>query len=122
MRPTFDARDADILAARLTLLNAVPGPRVGDYVEFADGATRRISYNWGDGLQTSDGGSFYLGEGFASFSGSLYGCVPPESLTRTDETRPGRVWFFHHGYSGAGMGVDSEPLFRVYRCSLPAPH
>ncbi len=131
MRPVFDERDAEIRAQRLAAFDKLKGPRCGDYIEFANGVTRRVSYLWRDitpeGVQTSAGGSWYLGTGwtedeaYVTFSGSLYRSVPPESLTLTDEKRDGSVWFFHHNRSQAHNGVHTEIPFRVFRCSLPAP-
>jgi hypothetical protein len=40
----LDDRDKAILAARVAAFDSTEGPRVGDYVRFADGVTRRISY------------------------------------------------------------------------------
>jgi hypothetical protein len=54
-------------------------------------------------------------------SGSLFVSVPLGTLTRTDETRPGWVWIFHHDYHTAGGGIDTQIPFRVYRCSENAP-
>jgi len=117
---TLDTRDAAILAERVTTLDKQTGPRVGDYVRFADGTVRRISYDWGDSLQTSAGGSYYLGNGYVSMSGSLYSGVPAETLTDTGERKDGRVWFFHHDYHTAGGGIDVVTSFRVYACTLEA--
>lgn len=123
--PKYDERDRAIVASRTALLDEVPGPREGDYVRFADGTERRVSHvwpaDWGSNtIQTSDGGSWYLGNGYCSFSGSLYTGVPPESLTLTDETRAGSVWIFHHDYACAGNGVPVSIPFRVYQCSHEA--
>lgn len=122
MRPTFDERDAAILARNMASFDAVDGPRVGDFVRHSCGTLRRFSHAWDDAIQTADerGGSFYLGDGYTSFSGSLYRGVPRDSLTPTDEKRQGRVWFFHHGFAQAHSGVDAYPEFRVWACSLPA--
>lgn len=118
----LDPQDQKILEERQAALDQKSGPRVGDWVEFADGVTRRISYLWPEGVQTSDGGSFYLDRGSVSMSGSLYPTVPRESLTRTERSRPGSAWFFHHDYSAAGNSVEVSFPFRVYGCDLPAPH
>ncbi len=128
-RPTFDDRDQVILDRNMRSLDLIEHPRVGDYVRFVDGIERRISHVHafaGDPVsertyQTSDGGSWYLGDGFCSFSGSLYNSVPHSSLMLTGAIKTGRVWFFHHDYPGANLGVDSTPIFRVYTCNLPAP-
>lgn len=91
----LDDRDTTILADRVTLLNAQPGPRRGDFVRFRNGHTRRVASVWrnSDGIpvsiQTCDDGSFYLGDGYTSMSGSLFAGVKPETLTRADETREG---------------------------------
>ncbi len=130
MRPTFDARDAEIRATRLAAFDKLTGPRCGDYVHFACGTVRRVSHVWDIdpvGVQTSAGGSWYLGAGWTpdeahvSFSGSLCRSVPLDSLTLTPETRDGLVWFFHHGFAERDNGVDTTIPFRVYTCNLPAP-
>jgi hypothetical protein len=123
----LDARDTEILAQRIYAFEQVTGPRVGDYVRFADDVTRRISYIWRDehdqafNVQTSDGGSFYLGNGYVSFSGGLYDGVEPSSLSGGDRKMLGSVWFFHHDQHMAHNGVDAEIPFRLYRCSEVAP-
>jgi hypothetical protein len=125
----LDDRDAAIVAERMARLNARPGPRVGDFVHFADGVERRVSHywqaepdidGWRAGVQTSDGGSWHLGSEGCSFSGSLYPLVPLETLTQTEETREGSAWIFHHDYACAGNGVDFRVPFRVFECSRPA--
>lgn len=123
-----DTRNAEIVARRMAMLDAREGPRVGDFVRFADGTLRRCSYHWSDdagwdgGMQTSDHGSYYLGEGYVSMSGSLHPCVPTDSLKQTDETHAGAVWIFHHDIRRAGGAVHFELPFRVFDCDLPAPN
>lgn len=124
----LDERDAAIYRERFHALYRAPGPRVGDFVDFADGVTRRISFitppEWlpeCDSVQTSDDGSFYLGHGYASFSGALYPGVPHGSLEYTTEHRRGPAWFFHHDHHRASNGVDVDLDWRVFRCSLEAP-
>jgi len=123
----LDERDSAILAERVASIDALDGPRVGDYVRFADGIERRASFvtpkEWlpdVDSVQTSYGGSWHLGDGYTNFSGSLYMGVPRSSLTLTDEVKDGAVWFFHHDYWQAGNGVDVLVPFRVYECDLAA--
>jgi hypothetical protein len=133
--PTFDNEDLVILANRVILLDADERPRVGDFVRFlgqppegkdAD-IIRRISHIWDyEGcedprVQTSDGGSYYLGDGYVSMSGSLYTPVPQSSLKRTVFKRKGSVWFFHHDFATGHNGVNAEIDFRLYDCKLPAP-
>jgi hypothetical protein len=123
----LDKKDQEILAARVAAFDPTEGPRVGDYVEFADGIIRLISHVWADdaewrgGVQTSDGGSFYLGDGYMSFSGGLYMSVPHESLTLTEDTRETRVWFFHHDYHTAHNGIDALITMRVWKSTATAP-
>lgn len=117
-----EVADAAMVAERMATLDAIEGIRVGDWVRFADGTMRRVSHHWGEeyGVQTSDGGSFYLGDGYVSFSGSLHPTVPLDSLTPTDEMADGWVWVFHHDMHRAHNGVDVLVPFRVFTCSLEA--
>lgn len=125
MRPTFDERDAKIRERNLASWNHIPSPRVGDFVRFADGETLRISYvyDWLDvpAFQVSRGGSWHLGDGYCSFSGALLRSTPLSTLTLTDETRDGLVWFFHHDYPQAHHGVDTHVPCRVYVCTENTP-
>ena len=126
-RPELDDRDRAIVTRRLAAFDEEPDVRIGDYVDFADGVTRRVSHvyprEWGDdyGVQTSDGGSFYLDDGFVSFSGSLHRPVPHQTLTLSEQRRPGHVWIFHHDWPERDNGVYDEIPFRVYACSEEAP-
>jgi hypothetical protein len=119
----LDQRDQDIFAQRVAALDRIDRPRVGDFVVFTDGVRRRIAYRWPDGdVQTCHPcASFYLGDGYVSMSGNLYRSVPADTLSLTEETAEGGVWFFHHNYATAGGGVQATHRFRVWRCSLDAP-
>jgi len=125
MKP-LDQRNTEIRDARAKLLmhNCI---NVGDFVRFTDGTTRRVSYIWRDeeerlfGIQTSDSGSFYLSDGYVSFSGSLKRSVPYESLEDTGDTHDGEVWFFDHDWHRAHAGVPCMVKFRVWHCSQEAP-
>jgi hypothetical protein len=91
-------------------------PRVGDFVIMPNGAIERCAHGWDDGMQTCMGGSFHiLGSGNASMSGSLNGAQLWEYFTPTEETKPGRFWFFSHNIAGAGRGVDLYLPCRVYK-------
>lgn len=113
-------RDEEILAARRAALDEVTGPRIGDYVVFTDGVTRRFAHDWGtdNGIQTCDGGSFYLGDGYVSMSGSLYGKIPHSSLTLTEQVHDGSVWFFHEDWAKAHNAVHVKIPFRIYTTTL----
>ena len=121
----LDERDQEIYRERQLGLDNRRHADVGDWVEFANGVTRRISHVWRfepTTAQTSDGGSYYLGnDGSVSFSGSLYRGVDIKTLTFTGEFRPASVWFFHHNWMEAHNGVDVMADFRVYRSTADAP-
>jgi hypothetical protein len=117
----LDDRDQAILSARVAAFDPTEGPREGDYVDFADGVTRWISYVWPNDVQTSDDGSFYLGDGYMSFSGALYMPVPTKTLTLTETTREASAWFFHHDHRTAHNGVDVRVSMRVWISSAKAP-
>jgi hypothetical protein len=125
MTTALDEQDQAILTKRITSLQAITTPTVGDFVRFTDGIERRISHVWDFGddssqAQTSDGGSYYLGDGYVSFSGGLYLGVPLTTLTDTGERKDGAVWFFHHDRWTAHNGIDVSAPFRVWTCSREA--
>jgi hypothetical protein len=121
MRPEFDARDAGILAEREQLFNQNQGPRVGDFLRVPDGVLR-FTHDWGDSIQTTVGakhpcygdGSFYLSDGYASFSGSLDPAIDKTKLRDTGETLEGSFWFFHHNQACAENGVYFKLPCRVF--------
>jgi len=84
----------------------------------------RITYIWRDEhnkiLCIQDGGAeyggFYLGDGYASYSGGLEsGIKSPFKLKLLRKRRKGRIWFFDGDIWGADRGVYFEVPFRVYR-------
>lgn len=113
---TLDRRDQEILAECMKAREAIAGPRMGDYVLFPTGELERFSHNWGDELQTSPSGSFFLhASGEGGFSGGLNPSTPANKLSlMISKTLPGTFWFFHHGFAGAGRGVYFEIPCRVY--------
>ena len=114
-----DSRDQAILEERRQAYDAKTGPMVGDWVRFRDGSLHRFSHNWGDSLQTSPGGSWYLGpDGFAGFSGALDPGIPLSALQLTEEQLPARFWFFHHGFWQAHSAVHATMPVRVYSTRL----
>jgi hypothetical protein len=124
MRPQFDERDEEILRAREAIFNRVAGPRVGDFLRTADGVLR-FTHDWGDSIQTTvrakhpcyGDASFYLSDGYASFSGSLDPAIDKKILIDTGETMPGSFWFFHHDHAGAERGVSCSMICRVFEIS-----
>ena len=112
---TPDDRDKQIAISRLKSFDCDPTPRVGDFVIMPDGSYERFSYDWYDIIQTCFSGSFYLGDGYASMSGSLNSGIPYDQLEITLEQKPGRFWFFHHDIAYAHNSVGITALCRVYR-------
>ncbi len=118
MQISFDSEDGTIAIARLAAWNEREGPRVGDWINMRDGTRRRFTHDWGDGLQTTTPqfglGSFYLGDGYADYSGALDPTVMRENIEATSEISPGDFWFFHHNFWGAGRAVNVELSCRVF--------
>lgn len=114
----LDERNTEIAAETLAAWEARPAgiPRVGDFVLMPGGQMQRCAHAWDDGMQTCDGGSFYINrDGRANMSGTLRPQQLWEYFQRTDELKPGRFWFFSHGRAGAGRGVDFWLPCRVFR-------
>ncbi|WP_396908699.1 hypothetical protein [Mycolicibacterium sp.] len=119
---TADERDLELLNERQARRRGIANPLEGDYIEFADGATRRARYVDEDVVQTSAGGSWHLAVGGSgSFSGALYPSVPRDTLHDTKTTRPGPFWFFHHDWRRANNAVYALVNVRVWSCSESAP-
>ena len=110
-----DDRDQKIAEERIKSFNAREGPRVGDFVILPDGHYQRFAHEWPDQMQTCDCGSFHLGEGYVSMSGSLDPGYKKDKLELTGEIHIGRFWFFHHGYMTAHNGIGLEMTCRTYR-------
>jgi len=98
------------------------GVRVGDFVKDKDGKVYRIAYIWRDehnkpfAWQTEDGsGSFYLGNGYMSMSGSLNSGFQEGSEFKQIGTKMGSCWVFDNDFAGAGRGVDTNAKFRLFR-------
>ena len=114
--PTLDERDDTLIENRRQAYESRPAtlPRVGEYVRMLDGTLQRFSYIWPDGAQTSHGGSWYLGNGGSSFSGSLNPIVPFERLRLTNGRKGARFWVFHHDQWTAHNGVDFTIPVRIW--------
>lgn len=111
-----DDDDIEIAGWRSAARDRRDGPRVGDFIDLADGRTLRFSHVWDNGLQVSKGGSFYLSpEGLVSFSGGLEPPVLREDIIPVCEMRPGHFWFFHHDHHRAYNAVGVRLACRVYR-------
>lgn len=108
MKDTFT-----IVEERMAEYNKIEGPRVGDYLRIGE-KYYRFSHDWTDRLQYSEGGSFYLGDGYISFSGGLEPPLPKLDLKNTGELRLGVIWVFKNNEWAAGNGVNFERKFRVF--------
>ena len=108
-----------ILAERLAEFNAIPGPRVGDFLALPFihkrlGDYTRLTHDWGDTVQTGGmNGSYYLG-GCLSYSGGLDRGIKRSDIGEQLGTRDGSLWFFDQGISGAGRGVNFKAPMRVF--------
>ena len=110
-----DDRDGEIAVDRGTERDSRRGPRVGDFILWPDGRLHRFSHDWGDKIQTSAGGSFYLQEGGGvSFSGGLDPGIDKKDMAELGH-RYGHFWIFHHDHWGASRGVGVGLLCRVYK-------
>lgn len=116
-----DERDKKIILDRSAIMLNKTSPSVGDVVIFSDGTRRRISYNWGDCVQTSDHGNFYLGREFTSFSGSLCKTIPIGLLTKTNKKQLDKCWFFHHDQHEAHNDVTVKILWKVWKANCLPP-
>lgn len=107
-----------ILNTRMNTYNQITGPRVGDWIRESNGRMTRGTHDWGNGSIMQHGGGefgrFYLGDGYLSYSGGLDIGIKKADLIRTNEVKPGKVWFFKRDYPMAGNGIDYMVDFRVY--------
>lgn len=114
-RPTFDAKDNEILDGKVAARRKLAGPLVGDYVRMPNGDLERFSHDWGRDIQTTSGGSFFLHHGgTAEFSGGLNPAVLKSRIKDTGETKPAWFWFFHHDVVQAHNGVHFQVDVPVY--------
>lgn len=123
---TPDEQDSDLLTERVCKWDKRSGPRVGDYIVFADGITHRFSHDHGKewGIQTSPiGGSFYMTpSGHSSYSGGLQPAIKHDELENTGKRRLGAVWFFHHEHATASNAVMAKIPCRVFKTSANSDH
>lgn len=112
----------EILENRVALYNQRSGARVGDYLQLPHGELTRFTHDWGDSIQTggSDGGSYYIGNGYLSYSGGLDSGVQKKDIRKTNKTKSGSVWFFDGDVSGANRGVYFNVEFRIFKLKKDA--
>lgn len=103
-----------ILQERTVTYSLKQGPRVGDFLRLPHGEYVRFTHIWDEHIQTYYNGSFYLGNGYISYSGSLDHGIKKSDILPTTETKEGGVWFFDKDMQRAGGGVDYKITFRVF--------
>ena len=92
-------------------------PVLGDYLILPGKSLRRVAHIWGDTqmqLASEGFGSFYLGDGYVEFSGTLEPTIE-ERYELTGEYERGEYWFFHNGEIGPDRGVHFETNIPVWR-------
>ncbi len=115
-RPIPDEIDLGIANKRLMQWDEISGPRVGDFIIMQDGSYQRISNDWFDGrLQTSESGSYYLGNGLVSMSGWLNPSIPLNEIVPTTLKKEGNFWFFHNDMQAGSNSIGVKALCRVYQ-------
>lgn len=121
-----DEQDDQLLVERVKFRENFKGPRVGDFIDFADVVTHRFSHDHGKkwGIQTSPiGGSFYMTPGgYLSYSGGLQPAIKHDQLVDTGELRLGTVWFFHHDRARASSAVKANIPCRVFTTTANSDH
>lgn len=116
-----------IVRKNMSKYNKIPGVREGDFVKAPNGKMYRIAYIWRDETgafqwQVADprmGGSYYLGDGYVSYSGSLDSGFDDKTRFRNlGYKRNGRVWIFRRNIAEADNAVDYDDVkFRVFKAS-----
>ena len=108
-------KDFEIIKKFLNKYNENEGPRVGDFLEINNREYVRISYHWGDRIQTgSPVDSYHLGDGYVSYSGGLNDCIPLTFFEPLNTSKEGRIWIFSNNWVGAHRGVYLMVPFRCY--------
>lgn len=116
----FDAQDQAIVKQRQLHRARCKQPLIGDFVRFPTGEVERFSEHWGESLQTSPSGSFYLSEsGEAQFGGASHPATPLDQLDATENWLPGAFWIFHHNHRGPGRAVYFKIPCRLFLTSAP---
>jgi hypothetical protein len=129
-RPLRDdpAADAERIRKMLAEYDELQGPRVGDWVRFADGHEMRIAYLTADGgVQVAYGGTWSMGRSIrdesvgVSFTGQLRKSFPALTLTYEGGPDLGGIVYCVVGPLLEEQWVQVKFAARIYACSLPAP-
>ena len=115
----LDAKDTEILNRRAKLHQFDTEPRVGDYIQMLDRSMRRFTHYHCNGMQTTCNDSlnfsFYLGDGYTSFSGTLDPIIKFRNIKSTQETCMAKFWFFHHDLARAHNGIDGWFKVKIWK-------
>lgn len=104
----------EIIRSRSTLYDSLEGPRIGDYIKLPNDQFYRIT-NFNRNNQFGIGtGSYFLGEGHLSFSGTANDWLTVSDIKLTAEQKAGSSWIFDQNKVRAGGRVDFQIPFRVY--------
>jgi hypothetical protein len=106
----------ELLLDRTIKYDKDTSPRVGDFLLLPNGEYDRFTYKGGNHLQTGGiCGSYYLGNGYETYSGSLDRGIKLVDIEFADNFKTGKVWFFNHDIARAHNGVYFEIKQRVYK-------
>jgi hypothetical protein len=111
--------DLEIFKQRQEAINKRNVISEGDWVILKDGTYDRVTVAWPTSGRIQVGGSsaglFINQNGHGSYSGGCGRGINTENIENTNEVKEGRCWIFSGNSSGAGRGVDSTLLFKVYK-------
>ena len=111
-------KDLNILKTRIKEYDRIKDARVGDFFITSEDHYVRFTHAWDDHIQTSESeksGSFYLGNGYISYSGGLDPGFKYSEIVDTGQIKKGWIWFFHDGWQLAHCGVHFNIDFRVFK-------
>lgn len=118
----LDLPTLEHLTKCITAREAIEGPRVGDYLLYADYSMARLAHHWGDSVQPSSngtGGSYHLtATGVVSYSGGLEPSIAIGRLTKhymgDYGIMAGPMWVCFRGILEAHCSVTVPVPCRVY--------
>ena len=89
----------------------------GDYIEYKDGRTERVTHVWEHDVQAGGGSSsFYMAKnGHASYSGSLNSGLKKSQLQDSGQKSFARFWFFSEDWSGANRAISFYCMVRIWQ-------
>lgn len=114
-------KDPELIISRSKRFQEPTTPVVGDFVIMQNGEKRRLTYDWGDDIQTTCGAdsgrsdNFYLScYGSASYSGGLDHAILKKDMVLTGHEMA-RFWCFHNDHACAHNGMSFWCKVRVWK-------